>query len=246
MKKLNRFYIILIASVAAILLAASIIYISLYGENKKVDEAVNYFFDDLKNKKYGEDCPVFVENSKGPSVLNSDQCADAMFLLEVSLMHHFFLFKQENYDVIIEKSHFWSPIPEHNARPVTISIALKAQKREVRGKGFSSKKFSEFAKNLFLLTRQSRIAPVHDLLTMERKHGIWRVTQVNISGSAIEGIYTDLKGRLQLDRYVKKTPNGFVIEKMEINTKNMTPLDRMVIEYNLQKIAGLVDSSSSK
>ncbi len=241
MKKRNKILLGIASLVVLISLFLAFAFVSLYGENGKVDEAVIAFFDDLKNKNYGAICAGLPEYANTPSLSADDKCSDAMFLLETTLLEQYKLLGSESYTVETKKDHFWIPFLERYRKPVRVSVVLREEKKSTHSKASTTKKISDAAKGILTVVPRGDLPFVEHLLTVKRSHGVWTVVRITPEDSDIASLYAGLKERIAFGRYVRKTERGVMIERTEIDTGTMTPLDRRVLGYNLRKIQDLIN-----
>lgn len=238
MRKRSKFIIAAVIVIGIICLAISLTSVSLYGENRKIDDVVNTFFDKIKNKQYQDVCLDFSKNNQKTFFSPSEQCSDSVFLFELSLLKHYNLLNSDSYKIEVKRPRFWTPFYQDNS--MRVSIALEGENKGSIDKVISSKNLFDLVKRYFAAEPKSDFRFAKDLITVERKNGMWRIADINIDNNVIGPEYTELKGQLCLGRYVRETSDGFIVERVEVNTKDLTPFDKRVLKYNLQKIQNLI------
>ena len=238
MRKRSKFIIAIAIVIGFICLAISLASVSLYGENRKIDDVVNAFFEKVKNKQYQDVCSGFSGDNQKTFFSASRQCSDAVFLFELSLLKRYNLLDSDGYRVEVKKTRFWTPFSQDSSMPV--AVALEGKGKTPVDKALSIRKLYDVAKSYFAAAPKNDSRFINDLLTVERVNGLWRIADINIDNSSIDPEYVELTAQLRLGRYVRETPDGFIIERVEVNVKDLTPVDKRVLKYNLQKIQSLI------
>jgi hypothetical protein len=238
MRKRSIFIIAVAGVVGFICLSISLAYVSLYGENKKIDDVVNTFFEKIKNKQYQEVCLGSSDENNKTFFSASNQCSDAVFLFDLSLRKHYNLLDSYSYRVEVKRTSFWTPFSREPS--MRVAIALEGEGKTSTNKTLSIRNLFDLAKRYFTAAPKSDSRFVKDLLTVERVKGMWRITDINIDNNGIGPEYSELKGQMNLGRYVRETPEGFIIERIEVNAKDLTPVDKRILKYNLLKIQNLI------
>lgn len=238
MRMRNKLIIAAAIVVGVICLTILLASVSLYGENRKIDGVVNIFFEKIKNKEYQDVCSDLSRNNKKTFFSTSGPCSDSIFLLELSLLKHYILLKSDSYRVKVERPRLWTPFSQDCS--MTVDIALEGSSKDSTKKVLSIKKLFSSVKDYFTTTLKSDAPFVKGLLTVERINGMWRIVDINIDNTVIGPEYAGLKKQLHLGRYVRETPDGLIIERVEVHANGLTPVDKRVLNYNLQKIQNLI------
>ncbi|MBA4391209.1 MAG: hypothetical protein C0399_09745 [Syntrophus sp. (in: bacteria)] len=238
MRKRSKFIIAAIVAIGSICLAISLASVSLYGENRKIDDVVSTFFEKIKNKQYQDVCLDLSGDNQKTFFSTSGQCSDSVFLFELSLLKHYNLLNNDSYRVEVRRTHFWMPFSQD--RSMRVNIALEGENKSSVDKTLSIKNLFNFVKAHFTAEPRSDSRFVKDLLTVERRNGVWMIRGINIDNNGIGSEYAELKGQLRLGRYVREISDGFIIERVEVNAKDLTPVDKRVLKYNLQKVQNLI------
>jgi len=200
-----------------------LVYISLLGENNRVDASVQRFFDEIKSKAYFSICNNTIIMGTDDPFKQGGDCAENCFLFELSLLKYFKLDNSDNYKVIVKKDHFWIPYSGDNY--------IKASLCLMNLKDYSP--FSFFGKKPDTLW-------IEDLFTMHRQNGVWKIVGIDLQNKAIFPIFEQLKKDLELGTYITRTGNKYIIRQMEIDTDHLDTIEKRKIEYILLKISRLI------
>ena len=215
-------------AVCVALLVCAVAYVSLLGENNKIDELVQGFFQDIRSGDYDTGLRP---NTAGPH----EDAADALFLLDLALYEHYGFPGRNDSEMVLKKSRLWVPFLSDG--PVKVDVGL----RKRPGKGFLNQASSLVGK----AGSATGEAPlVEGLLTVARKHGNWVVASINVKGSAIEKEYADLEERLRSERYLTRTAHGFTMKAFEARPGEMTFVDKQMLILALRKAQGLLGGSA--
>jgi hypothetical protein len=221
---LKKSHVVLAVSVPVVVLAlvAAVAYVSLLGENNKIDELTRTFFQEISGGTYGEATKNVRVIAPGPA----EETSDSLFLLELSLLKHYDLLNNEAFEVITRRDRLWIPYVNDSRVQVSVSLKKKPDGNSLKevlsriGRSWSSDK---------------SVDSIGHLLTVGRKKGNWVVESVNISGSSIEKTYSDMRERLRLHQHVTKAPHGFIIHEFPVRLDGLDPVERLVLLHVLQK-----------
>ena len=158
MKNLNL-YIIAIFTIFITVFLTLIIYVSLLGDNHKINYAVEQYFADIKNRTFTTPCRMKMPSNTEEAMNN---CRDNCFLLETALLENFGLLKAKDYTVEIERGHFWIPFITDDT--VSVGIAF-------------TRKQESFFKDLI---DKKEIAYIDNLITIKKENKLWRIQNKNL------------------------------------------------------------------
>jgi hypothetical protein len=210
-------------SVIFIMLAIFVIvvltYVSILGENDKIDRVIAAYFNNLKDGMYLEACEGFSSNVQEDQLSSDELRMNFNFLLELSLLKRYNLIDNYDYKVELKRSHFWIPFISDDS--VRVSVLLR--KKEDKGISYALSRGhgSELTRNLIVVRREKRS---------------WKIKQFTIADSSISDIYSDVRQNIDLNKYVQRTPNGFRLMNTEVNFNTLTPLDKRLLRFSLYKI----------
>jgi hypothetical protein len=215
--------------ILGIIVVGILVYISLLGENQQINRIIGAYFDKLKEGMYLEACEGFASNFQEGKFTTDEQRMNFNFLLELSLLMHYNLIESSDYKVELERSNFWAPYISDDE--VRVSILLK--KKGTRRIFLASS--SDQGRNL-----------IHNLIVMKREKRTWKIKEFAIADSALVGVYNDLRRNFDLNKYVQVTSDGFRFNSADINFKNLTPLDKRLLNFSLYKIQKLLNIPRKK
>jgi hypothetical protein len=228
--KRSRALLVAVIVVLAVCLAGSIAYISLLGENNRIDDLVGRFFEMARAGRYDDVASMLSPEARSRLCTEPGRFSDSVFFLELSLLSYYDLLDCDDYTVAIRKTHFWIPYIEE--RPIRISISL------MRKQGSPSHRIiSNFAD---VVSRPEKENFIRSLFSVERKGGRWVITDINVDGSAIAKTYADLRQNAHLDRYASVTHNGFAMHEFKVRADEMTPAERRILLHVLRKTQLLI------
>jgi hypothetical protein len=214
----------LVFVILAIFVIGILTYVSVLGENHKIDRAINNYFDKLKDGMYLEACESFSSNVQEVQRASDEQLLNFNFLLELSLLKHYNLIDHYDYTVELQRSHFW--IPHISDDAVRVSVLL----RKKGGDGTSD-----------TLSRGQSRELIRDLIVVGREKGTWKIRQFNVADTAIANIYNDVRQNIDINTYAIKTKNGFHLKDADINFKTLTPTDKRLLRFSLYRIKKSLD-----
>ncbi len=212
------------AAVCVAVLVCAVAYFSLLGENNKIDELVQGFFQDIRAGNYDSGLRP---NTAGPR----EDAADALFLLDLALYEHYGFPGRNDSEMVLKKSRLWVPFLSEG--PVKVDVGL----RKRPGKGFLNQASSLVGK---AGSTTGETPLVDGLLTVGRKHGNWVVASINVKGSAIEKEYADLQERLRSEHYLTLTAHGFAMKAFEARPGEMTFVEKQMLIHALRKAEELL------
>lgn len=219
MNKMNT----LISGALALLAVAFfvlIVYVSILGDNHKINFLVTSFFEDLKARNYTPVCRIVGDQ---PAMVDPDgpvDCQDFCFLVELAFLSQFDLLDQSDYSVEIKRDHFW--IPYLTGDRMRIDVAFVEKKKNMIHE--------------FLYGVDSDIF-VRDVMVVERRNGQWEIAALTLEESSLYPLFNELTARIDLERYVMKTEKGFTLKGNDIRPEELSRLELRLLEFSLFKLS---------
>ncbi len=201
-------------------------YVSLLGENNKIDSVVDSFFENMQKQRY-----FSIEDNQN-IVISFDvfdiggEYSENCLFLELALLEKYNISGAFDYKIQIKKNHFW--IPFTNKSKIHIDVSLEKPEDSNIFSFFKKSRQPEFLNNLF---------------TVERKNGRWLITAINIQDSSLFKSFNRIRDNLNIDGYVSFSGTTLTVEPIEIDTKNITNLERRKLNYIFQKLSQLIESA---
>lgn len=214
MKKLNS-YISAIFAVFIIGFLSLIVYVSLLGDNHKINFAVEQYFTDIKSRTFITPCSA-VNPEK---IMEVEDCRNNFFLLETALLLKYNLIEAKEYSIEIKRGHFWIPFITDDTVPVSVAFTPKKE---------------NFIK-AFL--NREKINYTTDLMTVKKKNKVWRIESINFDSGSLAPALSKLKKEINLDTYITKTEKGYNLNKIEVDFEGLSPLKKRLFEYNMEKLS---------
>lgn len=197
---------------AVILFIVIIVYLSILGENHKINDAVNNFFENIKKRDFIA-ATHFLTKEKKEAFTNND-FSEMSFLLELSLLEKYNLMEKSDYKIKLKRSQFWLPFMNRNR--IVVSVLFKDAER------LSSNKHSDYIENLIVVRRTS---------------GIWRIADINIDDSAIKGTYEKFKLHFNENRFIKMTSDRTIeLQNKKINLDEIQSSEKRMLKYFFYEI----------
>lgn len=223
MKK-TKLNLILVFSVLGICFVVFLVYLSLLGENHKINNLVINFFETVKKQNYAEINRAFSADKRN-EFANEMESSKFILLFELSLLKKYNLIEHNDYKVRLKRSHLWIPYIRDDT--VFVSILL-----EEKGSG-----------SLWDIISNGKDGDlIENVLSVQREDGTWKIKNINIYNTSISEIFRELKSHLEFDKFVKRTPNGFLLNTFEVNAKKITPIEKRVLKFILHQVAWLIDN----
>jgi len=208
--------------VAVVVVVIAIGFVSLLGENNKIDELTQAFFQEIRGGGFGEVLSGVKVKAPGPA----EGLSDSLFLLELSLLKRYDLLGNDAYEVITWKSHFWIPFIDDNPVEVAVCLRKKPDSKSLKAA------LSSFSR---LWSTGKDVDSIEHLLTVGRRNGNWVVESVNVSGSGIEKTYDDMRRRFRLHQYMTEAGHGFIMHEFAVNPDSLDPVEKRLLLHVFQE-----------
>ena len=205
--------------IVAVFVIGVLTYVSILGENDKIDRSIGDYFNNLKSGNYREACDSFSKSVQANQGADDDRWVTFNFILELALLTQYNLMDQYDYAIELQRSRVWIPFAGDNS----VQVSLMLKKKEQRGVSGARER-----------TQQN--SGLHDFITVVRERGSWKIRQFNIADSALAGVYNELRGRVDLNRYIQRTADGFQIKNADVNLTTLSPIDKRILRFSLYKI----------
>ena len=219
-----RLNLMVVFIVLAVFVVGVLTYVSILGENHKINRAINSYFDTLKNGRYREACESYSSDFQQEHLASDEERLNFSLLLELTLLKHFKLINYYDYEVELKRNRFWIPFSSDNS--LRVSVLLREKGGKSIAETFSQGHTSNF---------------IDDLIVVVREKGAWKIRHFNITDSAIAGIYNDVRQTIDINKYTTKTTNGFRLRDADINFKTLTPIDKRLLSFSLYRIKKSLD-----
>lgn len=225
MKNLGKSFVGILA-LLGVCFVVFIIYVSLLGENNKIDTVVDNFFVSMQEQEYFsfEDNKNIVENF---DVFDIDgEYSENCLSLELALLRKYNISDASDYKIKINKSHFWIPFVSDSN--IQIDVLLKS---------------SEDSNGIALLKKSDGPEFVANLFNVERKGDRWLITAINIKDSSFFESFKKFRDSLNVESYILISGTKLKVKPIEIDTKNITNTEKRKLNYIFQKLYQLTESS---
>ena len=202
---------------------AMLVFVSLLGENNKVNDTVSSFFKHIKAHDYENAATYITADAIHRLTASSGMdFEDYAFIFELALLSRFDLLDHGDYRVVINRESFWVPYVD-DAR-VEVGVLVKAK-----------------GKSLIDNLKQFRSShTLQGLFTVKRIDGIWFITQIHLQDQSLARTFTELAHRLQATHGVVKTETGFMVEGLRYDTTTQDIELRHIYRHLLRKASRLL------
>lgn len=197
---------------------ALIVYVSLLGDNHKIDFAVHQYFEAMKAGDYNRYCDLIPVDR----IPKAEDCIEAGFILDSAMMMKYGYEDPAVYDVSIRKSHF--RIPWVTDDVVRISLALVPKE----------KPFLET-----VLGKLDKPVYITDMMTVKKVNNLWTIVRIGIDDETLKTALEKTAETIDLEKYIVKTENGFQLSGATIVSEKFTPGEKRLFEYSMKRLSGL-------
>jgi hypothetical protein len=196
-----------------------IIYVSLLGDNDKIDFLVTRFFTEIKARNFTVVASELKTTTRSDLYNDPEKCMKFSFFLELSLLKTFNLLEHKDYSIEIKRDHFW--IPWITGDQVWVGVAFREKKKNM---------FLEF------INRLGKDDFIQGLMRIDRKNGHWEIAEIKTDGTTLDPVIKELQSKLDINHYVIKTETGFKLRDNTVDFKTMTPAERRLLEFSLFRL----------
>jgi hypothetical protein len=218
-----------VLSTVAFFFLSLLVFVSLLGENNKIDGIVNSYFKKVQAQDYFSE----EQNLKSVADLNvfdsGGEFAENCFLLEFAMLEKYGLITSESYDIILKKDIFW--IPYFRKASVNVSVSLSSSEQ---------RNFWSFLKP------DNKKEIIENLFTMKRINGVWRIASIHLKNSTLFPYFNRLKENLALESYVETAGEKLRILPLEVDTNNATIFEKRKLRYIFKKVNHLILTSENR
>ena len=83
---------------------------------------------------------------------------------------------------------------------------------------------------------------LHNLVTLVREDGKWKISDINTRSSAIAKDYQETVHSMQNSKYIQQTSEGITIKENTIKFATLSPIQKRIINFNLNKALTLLNN----
>ena len=258
-----RLNLMVVLIVLGVFVVVVLTYVSILGENHKINRTINNYFDKLKDSMYLEACENFSSNFQ----LQDERFSSSVRPLAVEMARLDDDFEAERLDEQVyqqEREALEARIQEifdHFNFLLELSVLKHYNlvdhydyKVEIKRNHFWIPFVSVDSVRVSILLREKEEKDIpdtlsrghtsnfiDDLIVVVREKGTWKISQFNISDSGITGIYNDVRQNININKYTTKTTNGFRLQEADINLETITPIDKRLLGFSFYRIKKSID-----
>ncbi|MGQ8366109.1 hypothetical protein [Glaciecola sp. 1036] len=185
--------------------------VSVLGENHRAQGLIDSYLDDLENGNFSAACLPMDFPSSLEQVDQNLSCEDRNFIFTISLISiaNPDWAVQSNQSDIFNSSinQYW--LPYFTQESVNIGVSFPTADK------------ANTLDNLFLIKREG---------------WSWTIAEINMQDIEFAQTFITYQNSLNLEKYVIQTSDKIQLKDVEIDFLSLTPLDKMVLKYNLQKV----------
>lgn len=216
--------ILLFASGFGFIIVLFLIYISLLGENNKIDIEIEKYFFTLKSQNYISAYNKISDYSKDGNFLKKSFSYDFGFINFLALRDKFSCLETEDYKFEFKKQSFW--IPYKNKSVVKVGLRL------IRINDFNT---------LSLLFDENKPDFLENYITVKRINGIWRIIDIDGEHSGLKENFDKIYKRINSNKFIKKHKESVSFKKFSIDYTKLKKLDIKIIKFQLNKVENMID-----
>lgn len=258
-----RLNLVVVFIVLGVFVIVVLTYVSILGENHKINRTINNYFDKLKDSMYLEACKSYSSNFQ----LQDERFSSDVRPLAAAIARLDDDFEAERLDEQVyqqEREALEARIQEildHFNFLLELSVLKHYNlvdhydyKVEIKRNHFWIPFTSVDSVRVSILLREKEEKDIpdtlsrghtsnfiDDLIVVVREKGTWKISQFNISDSGITGIYNDVRQNININKYTTKTTNGFRLQEADINLETITPIDKRLLGFSLYRIKKSID-----
>jgi outer membrane murein-binding lipoprotein Lpp len=256
--------------VLAVFVVGVLTYVSILGENQKINRVINSYFDKLKDGMYLEACESFSSNFQ----FQDERFSSAVLPLAAEMARLEDNFEagrldeqvyqeerkalEERIQEILDYFNFLlelSLLKHYNlVDHYDYEVELKrnhfwipfVSDDSVRVSVLLREKGSNSIADTFSHPRGRTRDFIDDLIVVIREKGTWKISQFNIADTAIAGMYNDVRKSIDINTYIIKTTHGFHLKDSDINFETLTPIDKRLLRFSLYRVKESLDPPNAK
>lgn len=199
--------------VVASALFSFLLVMSILGENHKSSNLINNFFSDLKDSNYAALDNYYSKNAN-KALSTNQETQRSNFILELSLLQHYGVPANAEYEVKTKRENFWWPLVTEPR--ITYKIKLIADIPAVAGQPEAN-----YINNFFILVREN---------------GSWKIDGINIDASPLQNKYESLTSNLKMNHFVSIEDNTITFNAEDVDLNKIGNAEKKVLIYNLKSI----------
>lgn len=201
-----------------------LIYISLLGENNKIDIEIDKYFLDLKNQNYIKAFNKIDAYSKEGAFLKDNFNYDFSFTNFLALRDMYNCIETEEYRFEYKKHSFWLPFQGNNI--------VKVGLRVIRVNDFNT--FS-------ILLDENKPEYIDNYITMKRINGIWRIVDLKASHEKFVKHFRKISKRMKGNRFIVNAEGSVAFKNYVIDYSKLKKIDIKIIKFQLNKVENMID-----
>ncbi len=203
-----------------------LIFVSLLGENNKIDHVVDAFFEKIQSQQYFsiDDNGNIVENANVFDV--GGDFSENCLLLELALLEKYDITDASKCKIEVDKECFW--VPFVRGSDINVGISLK----NPEAWQFSS-----------LFKKGMKTEPIENLFTVTRTNGKWLISSIHLKDSPLIASVNRLREGLHVGDYVTQSGTKIIVNPIQIDTENISAIEKLKLSYIFQKLNMMIETS---
>jgi len=194
-------------------------FVSILGENSKAENIVKAYFTAIHEQNFNDTMLISSEELRKDRFTNLEETYNFSFLFELSLLEKFNLLHSQDYRVSTLKNDLWLPFSGNNK----LLIGLFLEEKKTRS---ITELFHFPDKSNYLI----------DVIEVVRENGDWKINRFITDNPDLKNIYSKFSTQLDLDSYIQKTNNGFIVKNAEIDLIKTSDVHKRLFKFSLFKI----------
>ncbi len=201
-----------------------LVYISLLGENNKIDIEIEKYLNTLKSQDYISAYNKIIGTSDQGESLKKGFNYDFGFVNFLALRDKFSCVETDDYKFEFKKQSFW--LPYKNKSVVKVGLRL------IRINDFNT---------VSLLFDKNKPDFIENYITIKRIKGIWRIIDINWEHPDLINNFRKIHGRLNSNKFIMNNKNSVSFKKFRIDYTKLKKIDIKIFKFQLNKVENMID-----
>ncbi|MDP2562165.1 hypothetical protein [Psychrobium sp. 1_MG-2023] len=211
-----------ILTTVGLLFLSFFFFISLLGENHKIDNQIKDYLTQIQAGNYTKLCLPIASHQTDTQALNELPCQNKNFLLLISLLESFSLLDTSNYEITVKRHNFWVPFISDSRVSVGVSLSTKQDR------------------TLTSVLTSPEHHYIDNLFSVKREGSGWKIDAIRINHEQFINIVQNNQTSLDFEKFISQTEDGFRLHHNVIKKADMSAKEKHVLRFNLEKVASLL------
>lgn len=199
-------------------------YVSLLGENDRAITTLQGYFDNIAQKKFGDNKKLCTDEFLASRSDFSDNITQ-QFSFETALLNHFKVPPNSKYTLKAKKDKIWVPFVGDDILQLSVLIIAQDESDSIL------KSYLQFGSGEYL----------PNLVTMKREDGRWKIDGIATEDNEIADSYDKSLKVMGNSSYLSQKGGELVLHEQNIDISTMDPIEKRILTFNLNKVLTLLN-----